>query len=134
MLTILIDYGKYHNQKDFKGRTPLYLAAVNNDKAVCEMLLRNKANVHLSDINGNTPADIAGSKELRYYLGDFITQPYSNINCKKRVADYLRVRDEKIKEKKLKEHMKRVEEEKKRKKEQGNEEEEEENNDDNDEE
>ena len=134
MLTILIDYGKYHNQKDFKGRTPLYLAAVNNDKAVCEMLLRNKANVHLSDINGNTPADIAGSKELRYYLGDFITQPYSNINCKKRVADYLRVRDEKIKEKKLKEHMKRLEEEKKMKKEQGNEEEEEENNDDNDDE
>ena len=57
--------------------------------------LKNKANVHLSDEHGNTPADVAGSKELKYYLGDYVTQPYTNINCKKRVADFLRVRDEK---------------------------------------
>ena len=49
MLSILLDYGKHHNQKDFKGRTPLYLAAVNNNKEVCDLLLRNKANIHLRD-------------------------------------------------------------------------------------
>ena len=62
MLTILINYGKYHNQQDFKGRTPLYLAAVNNDKEICELLLKNKANVHLSDEHGNTPADVCCGK------------------------------------------------------------------------
>ena len=128
MLTILINYGKYHSQQDFKGRTPLYLAAVNNDKEVCDLLLKYKANAHLSDENGNTPADVAGSKELKYYLGDFITQPYTNIDCRKRVADYLRVRDEKIREKKRIERLKKIEEEKKLKKERGEEEEEEEEN------
>ena len=126
MLTILINYGKYHNQQDFKGRTPLYLAAVNNDKEICELLLKNKANVHLSDEHGNTPADVAGSKELKYYLGDYVTQPYTNINCKKRVADFLRVRDEKEREKRRIERLKKIEEEKKLRKERGEEEEEEE--------
>ena len=128
MLTILIHYGKYHNQQDFKGRTPLYLAAVNNDKEICELLLKNKANVHLSDEHGNTPADVAGSKELKYYLGDYITQPYTNINCKKRVADFLRVREEKVREKRRIERLKKIEEEKKLRKERGEEEEEEEEN------
>ena len=126
MLTILINYGKYHNQQDFKGRTPLYLAAVNNDKEICELLLKHKANVHLSDEHGNTPADVAGSKELKYYLGDYVTQPYTNINCKKRVADFLRVRDEKEREKRRIERLKKIEEEKKLRKERGEEEQEEE--------
>ncbi len=35
MLKILMDYGLYHNQKDYKGRTPLYIAAVSNHKEIC---------------------------------------------------------------------------------------------------
>ena len=94
MLMILINYGKYVNQKDFSGRTPLYLAAVNNDREICELLIRNKANVHLKDNEGKTPSDVAGSKELKYYLGDMMTQPYSNPLYQQRVADFLRERDE----------------------------------------
>ena len=123
MLTLLIDYGKHHNQKDFKGRTPLYLAAVNNDRNVCEMLIRNRANVHLTDNMGNSPADVAGSKELKYYLGDIITQPFSNPTYKKKIVDFLKDKNDKIQELKAKERLKRIEEEKKLKEEKQKEEE-----------
>ena len=125
MLMTLIDYGKYLNQKDFEGRTPLYLAAVNNDKKICDILIRNKANVHLKDNKGYTPADVAGSKELKYYLGDLLTIPYSNPSFKQRTESFLREREAAVELK-----MKKLEEEKKKKEEEENlEEEEKENND-----
>ena len=102
MLRLLLDYGKYHNQKDFKGRTPLYLAAVNNNREICDLLLRHKANIHLKDKSGNSAADVAGSKELKYYLGDCMIQPFSNPLYKKKVEDYHTLRKEMKKEKKLK--------------------------------
>ena len=108
MLTILIDYGKYHNQKDFKGRTPLYLAAVNNNREICDLLIRHKANVYLRDNLGNSPADVAGSKELKYYLGDLMTQPYNNPAYKKRVADFLRKREQFIEKKEMEKKFKEL--------------------------
>ena len=111
MLTILIDYGKHLNQKDFKGRTPLYLAAVNNNKQVCDLLLRNKANIHLLDNFGRNASDVAGSKELKYYLGDIVTQPFSNPAFKKRMADFMRQREKDILENKLKKNLKKIDEE-----------------------
>ena len=117
MLMILINYGKYVNQKDFRGRTPLYLAAVNNDRAICELLIRNKANVHLKDNEGKTPADVAGSKELKYYLGDMMTQPYSNPLYQQRVADFLRERDEIIEQRRIMELKQKMEEDERIKKE-----------------
>ena len=110
MLRILLDYGKHHNQKDFKGRTPLYLAAVNNNREVCDLLLRNKANIHLKDNFGNSASDVAGSKELKYYLGDLMTQPYSNPNYKKKVADFLRKREYNIQQAEIKKRLKQIEE------------------------
>jgi len=113
MLRMLLDYGLHHNQKDFKGRTPLYLAAVNNDREVCDILLRHKANIHLKDKNGKSASDVAGSKELKFYLGDVMTQPYSNPIYKKRVADYLRDREERIKGKRMKKRLLEIEKENK---------------------
>ena len=97
LLMMLIDNGGHLNQKDYEGRTPLYLAAVNNDRKICELLIRNKANVHLKDNNGLTPADVAGSKELKYYLGDLLSIPYSNPSSKQRIANFLRERESGIK-------------------------------------
>ena len=111
MLMTLLDYGRYLNQKDFQGRTPLYLAAVNNDRKICDILIKNKANVHLKDNRGNTPADVARSKELKYYLGDLLTMPYSNPSFKQRTANFLRERESAI-EQKLK--IKKLEEQKKK--------------------
>ena len=117
LLATLIDNGKHHNQKDFEGRTPLYLAAVNNDRNICEMLIRNKANVHLRDNYGRSPADVAGNKELKYYLQDLLTQPYSNPLSKQRIANFLRERESmiqtRIKLQKFEEQQKKQMEEKK---------------------
>lgn len=111
MLRMLIDYGLHHNQKDFKGRTPLYLAAVNNDREVCDILLRHKANIHLKDNNGKSASDVAGSKELKLYLGDMMTQPFSNPIYKKRVADYLRDREDRIHKAIMKKRLLEIEKE-----------------------
>ncbi len=111
MLRILLDYGKHHNQKDFKGRTPLYLAAVNNNREVCDLLLRHKANIHLKDNLGNSASDVASSKELKYYLGDIMTQPYSNPSYKKKVADFLRKREKDIEKAKFNKRLKEIEKE-----------------------
>ena len=111
MLTILLDYGKHHNQKDFKGRTPLYLAAVNNNKEICDLLIRHKANIHIKDNLGYSASDVAGSKELKYYLGDLMTQPFSNPVFKKRMADFMRRREKKIEENKIKKRLKEIDEE-----------------------
>lgn len=110
MLMILIDNGKYINQKDFEGRTPLYLAAANNDRNICEFLIKHRANVHLKDNKGKTPADVATNKELKYYLGDLLTQPYSNPSTKQRMANFFRERENLI-QARLK--MKKIEERRK---------------------
>jgi len=113
MLRMLLDYGLHHNQKDFKGRTPLYLAAVNNDREVCDILLRHKANIHLKDKNGKSASDVAGSKELKFYLGDVMTQPYSNPIYKKKIADFLRDREERIQKERMKKRLLEIEKERK---------------------
>ena len=124
MLKLLIEYGRHHNQKDFKGRTPLYLAAVNNNREVCDFLLKNKANIHLKDKYGNSPADVAGSKELRYYLGDIMTQPYSNPIYKQKIVNFMRKRYKNIEETNKLKKTKEIEEKKKLKKDDENEDEE----------
>ena len=78
MLDLLIKYGRHHNQKDFKGRTPLYLAAFNNKMEMCKFLLANGANPFLTNKEGKSPADAAGNKKLSDFLRDSMAQPFSN--------------------------------------------------------
>ena len=100
MLKLLLEFGLYHNQKDFKGRTPLYLAALNNHKEICNYLLNNNGNIFLKDKDGLSPADVAGSKELKYYLYEYMAQPFSNPIYKAKINTFLKDRDERIKKKK----------------------------------
>lgn len=102
MLKLLIDYGLHHNQKDFKGRTPLYLAALFNQKEICNYLLINNGNIFLKDKNGLSPADVAGSQDLKYYLYNYMAQPFSNPIYKARIQSFLKDREERIKKKKEK--------------------------------
>ena len=99
MLKILMEYGLYHNQKDYKGRTPLYIAAMNNNKEISSYVLSKGANIFLKDKNGLTPADGAGSPEMKSFLLDFMSQPFSNPIFKARVKQLLLDREDKIKKK-----------------------------------
>ena len=99
MLDLLISYGRYHNQKDFKGRTPIYLAAEKGYFKTCKFLLDNGANPFLCDANSKTPADVAGNDEVRIYLKENMATPFSNPVYKAKVGKILEIRDNKIKEK-----------------------------------
>jgi len=112
MLKLLLEFGLYHNQKDFKGRTPLYLAALNNHKEICNFLLINNGNIFLKDKKGLGPADIAGSKELKYYLVEYMNQPFSNPIYKARIQAFLKDREERIKLKRKKQEEERIKKEK----------------------
>ena len=109
MLKLLIDYGLYHNKKDFKGRTPLYLAAFYNHKEICNYLLINNGNIFLKDKNGLSPADVADNQELKYYLYDYMAQPFSNPIYKARIQSFLKNREERIKKKKEKQFQEQKE-------------------------
>lgn len=110
MLQILIEFGPYLNQKDYKGRTPLYIAGMNNNKEICNYLLSKGANIFLKDKNGLTAVDGAGSPEMKSFLLDFMSQPFSNPIYKARVKQFLIDRDERINKK-----NKQLEEEKAKK-------------------
>ena len=95
MLKILIDYGLYLNQKDYKGRTPLYIAAMNNHKEICTYLLSKGGNIFLKDKEGLSPLDAAGSPEMKSYLSEFISQPFSNPLYKEKIKKiFIRYRRE----------------------------------------
>ena len=78
MLKILIDYGLYLNQKNYKGLIPLYIAVINKHKKIYTYLLSKGGNIYLKYKEGFSPLDAAGSPEMKSYLSEFISQPFSN--------------------------------------------------------
>jgi len=96
MMEILISFGKHHNQKDFKGRTPIYLASVNNNKEMCKYLLDNYANPFIKDKENKSPADVAGSINLKYLLNEHMSQPFNNPVYKLKLKNLLEEREGKI--------------------------------------
>ena len=102
MMKILISFGKHHNQKDFKGRTPLYLAAFNNNKDMCKFLLENNANLFLKDKENKSPADVASNEELKHFLNEHMSHPFDNPVYKLKIKKILEEREiNLIKNKKL---------------------------------
>lgn len=99
MMEILISFGKHHNQKDFKGRTPIYLAAVNNNVDMCKYLLDNNANLFLRDKEDRSPADVAGNWDLKYYLKEQMSQPFNNPIYRLKLKKMLEERDDNINKK-----------------------------------
>ena len=93
MMEILISFGQHHNQKDFKGRTPIYLAAINNNKEMCKYLLDNYANPFIKDKENKSPDDVAGSIELRYFLKEHMSQPFNNPVYKLKIKNLFEKRE-----------------------------------------
>ena len=51
------------NARDHRKRTPLHVAAEEGEKEVIEFLLRKKADANITDLDGNTPLDLAAKKQ-----------------------------------------------------------------------
>ena len=107
MLKILIDYGLYLNQKNYKGLIPLYIEAINKQKKIYTYFLSKGGNIYLKFKEGFSPLDAAGSPEMKSYLSEFISQPFSNPLYKEKIKKFLLGGEEKIKKKRMKKKKKR---------------------------
>ena len=96
MMEILLSFGRHHNQKDFKGRTPIYLAAVNNNADMCKYLLDNHANLFLKDKEDRSPADVAGNWDLKYFLKEHMSQPFNNPIYRLKLKKMLEEREDNV--------------------------------------
>jgi ankyrin repeat protein len=105
MLKILIDYGLYLNQKDYKVLIPLYIAAINKQKKIYTYLLSKGGNIYLKFKEGFSPLDATGSPEMKSYLSEFISQPFSNPLYKEKIKKFLL--EQKNQKKRMKKKKKR---------------------------
>ena len=80
ILTILLKYSKFCNIYDKKNRTPLYLAALNNQKKCVEILLEKGGNPYITDINGKKPEDVTTNPRIKLILQNTNEKHFSEIN------------------------------------------------------
>lgn len=68
LLEVLLHKGVHINLYDFNKRTPLFLAALNNHREICLVLLSCGANPFLEDKDGNKPVDITTDGSVKQLL------------------------------------------------------------------
>ena len=80
LLNLLLDYGDCCNSFDEKMRTPIYLAALNNQKECVNLLILRGGNPLMCDINGRKPSDVTEDEEIRNILLSYIEKPFGIVN------------------------------------------------------
>lgn len=86
MLGLLIQTGKHCNQLDINHRTPLFLAAKNNNLEACTILVDNGGNPLIPDKDGKLPSDVTTKIEIRSLLvaaGDTFSNIFKYVEHKK---------------------------------------------------
>lgn len=64
----LISWGKHINLYDFKNRTPLFLASMNNNADCVKTLLDNDANPFMKNVDGQCPMDVTTDPSVKNLL------------------------------------------------------------------
>ena len=105
MLQLLIAKGKYVNQYDNKKRTPLFLAALNNQYECCQLLINNHGNCFMEDIEGRRPLDIATEPKIKVLLSDVMDNKYNNPEIRRKITLLLKTREDNIARKKAEENL-----------------------------
>ena len=112
MLELLVSKGKYLNQYDKKNRTPLYLAAMNNQYECCVYLVNHHANCFMEDIDGKKAIDVATDTKIKVLLSDQMDNKYTNPYIKHRVNALLKMREDIIAKRKIENELVKGAEEK----------------------
>ena len=79
MLEMFLTFSKRCNIYDKKMRTPLYLAAMNNQKRCVELLLNKGGNPFLSDKDGKKPEDVTTNTDIKILLQTTSEKPFTDI-------------------------------------------------------
>ena len=79
MLEMFLTFSKRCNIYDKNMRTPLYLAAMNNQKRCVELLLSKGGNPFLCDKNGRKPEDVTTNTDIRILLQTTSEKPFNEI-------------------------------------------------------
>ena len=79
MLEMFLTFSRRCNVYDKNMRTPLYLAAMNNQKRCVELLLNNGGNPFLCDKNGKKPEDVTTNTDIKILLQTTNEKPFNEI-------------------------------------------------------
>ena len=79
MLEMFLTFSKRCNIYDKKMRTPLYLAAMNNQKRCVELLLNRGGNPFLCDKDGKKPEDVTTNTDIKILLQTTSEKPFTDI-------------------------------------------------------
>ena len=61
--TVAVCVGAFVNARDHRMRTPLHVAVEEGEKELIKYLLDKKADSNITDLDGNTPLDLAAKKK-----------------------------------------------------------------------
>ena len=79
MLEMFLTFSRRCNIYDKKMRTPLYLAAMDNQKRCVELLINKGGNPFLCDKNGRKPEDVTTNTDIRILLQTTSEKPFNEI-------------------------------------------------------
>ena len=80
MLELFLTYTRRCNIYDKNLRTPLYIAALNNQKGCVELLLDKGGNPFLTDKDGKKPEDVTTNTDIKILLQTTSEKPFNEIN------------------------------------------------------
>ena len=80
MLEMFLTYTRRCNIYDKNMRTPLYIAALNNQKRCVELLLDKGGNPFLTDKDGKKPEDVTTNTDIKILLQTTSEKPFNEIN------------------------------------------------------
>ena len=79
MLEMFLTFSRRCNVYDKNMRTPLYLAAMNNQKRCVELLLNRGGNPFLYDKDGKKPEDVTTNTDIKILLQTTNERPFNEI-------------------------------------------------------
>ena len=80
MLDMFLRCSRRCNVYDKHMRTPLYIAALNNQKKCVELLLDKGGNPFLTDIDGKKPEDVTTNTDIKILLQTTAEKPFNELN------------------------------------------------------
>jgi ankyrin repeat protein len=80
MLEMFLRYTRRCNTYDKNMRTPLYIAALNNQKKCVELLLDKGGNPFICDVEGKKPEDVTTNTDIKILLQTTSEKPFNELN------------------------------------------------------